>query len=319
MKMLGKILLRLALAVVILLILGGSAAGVKYYLVTRSGAQAEQVSGPERSEPVRLGEKFDVSAEFRLPWGIRPVSLSAEPAAGSQLTRPPYFVRTRRGWGSDLWKAVIPLQCYHEGKIPGGTAQAVFSNKQEFKLELPSVQADPPEVHGSQLEIAGELDTAKPAADRKYLLWIALAVLVLAAAGLALFRYLRRKSERKLMPWERALQAIRELLDTVRSGGIAPERSIARLTDIVREYMEERFRLRAERQTTAEFMADLERGKGGLDERHRTFLREFLTAADLVKFARMPADAALLENAAGKAGELIRETIPAEPGKETGK
>ena len=110
MKMLGKILLRLALAVVILLILGGSAAGVKYYLVTRSGAQAEQVSGPERSEPVRLGEKFDVSAEFRLPWGIRPVSLNAEPAQGSQLTGKPEIKLLKRGWGANLWQGIIPIQ-----------------------------------------------------------------------------------------------------------------------------------------------------------------------------------------------------------------
>ena len=319
MKTIRKILLWLVLAVLIVLILGGAAAGVKYYLVTRSDAQAELVSAPERSEPVVLGEKYEVAAQFRLPWGIRPVSVSAVPAAGSQLTREPYFVRMRRGWGSDLWQAVIPLQCYHEGKIPGGTAQTVFSNKQEFKLELPSVQVDPPESRGDQLEIAGELETAKPASNRHYLIWIGLAIVLLTAAGLLLFRYLRRKSARKLMPWERALNAIRELLDAVRSGGIAPERSIAKLTDIVREYMEERFHLRAERQTTAEFMADLERGRGGLDERHRSFLREFLTAADLVKFARMPADGALLENAAEKAGELIRETTPAETGKETKK
>ena len=218
-----------------------------------------------------------------------------------------------------MWQEVIPLQCYREGKIPSGTALAVFSNKQEFKLELPSAEVNPPEVQGDQLEIAGELEPAKPAANWKHLLWVGLAVLLLIVAGVIAFQYLHRQSERETTPWERALTAIRDLLATVRSGRIAPEISIVRLTDIVREYMEERFQLRAERQTTAEFMSDLERGKGGLDERHRAFLREFLTAADLVKFARMPADTALLENAAGKAGDLIRETTPAETGKDNSK
>ena len=319
MKTIGKILLRLMSAVLVILIIGGAAAGVKYYQTTHSDAKAELVSGPERSEPVMLGEKYEVAALFRLPWGIRPVSVSAEPAKGSQLTRTPYFVRMKRGWGSDLWQAVIPLQCYREGEIQSGTAFAVFSNKQEFKLELPSVKVDPPEVQGDQLEIAGELEPAKPAVNWKHLLWIVPVVLLLIVAGVIVFRYLHRRSKREITPWERALTAIRDLLATVRSGRIAPERSIAKLTDIVREYMEERFHLRAERQTTAEFMSDLERGKGGLDERHRAFLREFLTAADLVKFARMPADTTLLENAAGKAGDLIRETAPAETGKENSK
>ena len=80
MKKLGKILLWLMLTVLVLLILGGAAAGVKYYLVTHSGAQAELLSGPERTEPVVLGVKYQVAAQFRLPWGIRPVSVSAAPA-----------------------------------------------------------------------------------------------------------------------------------------------------------------------------------------------------------------------------------------------
>ena len=83
-----------------------------------------------------------------------------------------------------------------------------------------------------------------------------------------------------------------------------------------REYMEQRFHLRAERQTTAEFMADLERGSGNLSREHRDFLRNFLTAADMVKFARVSADRSLFEDAAGKAGELIRATAPHEDGKE---
>ena len=36
---------------------------------------------------------------------------------------------------------------------------------------------------------------------------------------------------------------------------------VAELTDIVRDYLEQRFRLRAGHQTTGEFLGDLERGK----------------------------------------------------------
>lgn len=79
--------------------------------------------------------------------------------------------------------------------------------------------------------------------------------------------------------------------------------------------MERRFHLRAERQTTAEFLGDLERGGGSISESQRDFLKEFLSAADMVKFARLPADRALFENAAEKAERLVTETIPAEENK----
>ena len=154
---------------------------------------------------------------------------------------------------------------------------------------------------------------------KELLIWILAGLLILAVIVLIVLKFMKRKKTRIVPPWEKALTAIRELAEKVRAGTAPPENSIARLTDIVREYMERRFRLRAERQTTAEFMNDLERGKGDLTERHRDFLREFLTAADLVKFAKVPADRSLFENAAGKAEELIRETTPAEAGKEAGK
>ena len=131
-----------------------------------------------------------------------------------------------------------------------------------------------------------------------------------------MLRLLKKERKRIVPPWEKALSSIKTLLEQVRAGTAHPEKSIARLTDIVREYMEQRFHLRAERQTTAEFMADLERGKGILSEEHRNFLRNFLTAADMVKFARISADRNLFEAAADKAAELIRATTPAESGKE---
>ena len=320
MKIIGKILLWCLLAVFAAAVAAAAAAGIKYYQVRHSDAKVELISGPafEKALSPDLGSKANpVKTVFRLPWGVRLLSMNVQPAPGSQLAAPPVFIRLKRGWGSDLWESRIILQAYREGRIQAASAQAVFSNQQVMDLKLPSMQVVPPaNIQGDQLELAGEMELTRKSAGKGVLLWIFAGLLILALIVLIVLKYLKREKKRIIAPWEKALSAIQALLEKVRSGTAPPERSIAMLTDIVREYMERRFHLRAERQTTAEFMEDLERGKGNLSDRHRDFLRNFLTAADLVKFARLPADKTRFENAAAKAEELIRETTPENTGKE---
>lgn len=319
MKKFGKIVLWCILAAVAAGVIFAAAAGIKYYRVTHSDAKAELVSGPEcgSEKQAVLGVKYRFKTVFRVPWGMLPATLTATPSPGSQLTAEPDFKLLKRAWGSNLWEGVIELQCFRDGEIKAASAQASFSNRQTIELKLPSLQVKGPQLKGDQLELAGEAEIAKPAAGkRRFLLWVFLGLLILAAVILIVLKFMKRGHTRQIPPWEKALNAIKSLLEQIRAGSADPEKSIARLTDIVREYMEKRFQLRAEHQTTAEFMADLERGKGGLSGAHRNFLKDFLNAADLVKFARMAADRKLFEDAAEKAGELIRATAPDETGKD---
>lgn len=57
------------------------------------------------------------------------------------------------------------------------------------------------------------------------------------------------------------------------------------ISDIIRRYLENRFNLNAPEMTTQEFLG-LARDSVQLDSSHKTLLREFLTACDMVKFAK---------------------------------
>jgi hypothetical protein len=57
------------------------------------------------------------------------------------------------------------------------------------------------------------------------------------------------------------------------------------LSDIVRHYLEGRFKLHAPELTSEEFL-DVASGSPDLNDAHRRFLGEFLSVADRVKFAR---------------------------------
>ncbi len=320
MRLVKKIILWTVAVLLGAVLVLGIAAGIQWYKVSRSDTRIAIMAVPSvegGKSDLKLGERFKINAVFSLPWGVNPALLTAEPAEGSQLTAEPKFRLRSLGWGHNLWNADIPLQAYREGDIKQGTMTASFSNSQSFEFKLPPLKIKPVEVNSSDLALAAEMKEKNLAGKMRPWLITLVALLLVCLAVLAYLQWAGRKKARVIPPWEFAIAAIRDLLSRVKAGTVPPEKSIAVLTDIVREYMERRFELRAERQTTAEFMNDLEHGKGNLSDTHREFLRGFLNAADMVKFARVPADESLIENAALKAEALVNETTPA--GKETGK
>lgn len=106
---------------------------------------------------------------------------------------------------------------------------------------------------------------------------------LVAAGGYGVYRWNRqRKIIAMKLPYEIALerlQAARALMrpETVREFSIA-------VSDIVRRYIEERFRVMATHRTTEEFLHDLLNPSNALLTAHRASLAEFLNHCDLVKF-----------------------------------
>ena len=99
--------------------------------------------------------------------------------------------------------------------------------------------------------------------------------------GLAAFVLYARRRKRIAPPHERALRALEEA-GTMFEGD--PRRFSFAVSEIVRQYVEEAFRVRAAHRTTEELLADLmlDRSPVAL---HRTALGEFLRYCDLAKFA----------------------------------
>jgi hypothetical protein len=115
-------------------------------------------------------------------------------------------------------------------------------------------------------------------------------VAVGAAAAVVLYRRRRRRSE---APHERALRSLAAAGAMVDGD---PRQFSFAVSEIVRQYVEEAFQVRAAHRTTEELLADLmlDRSPVAL---HRTALGEFLRYCDLAKFAGWslsPADRAAL-------------------------
>jgi len=120
-----------------------------------------------------------------------------------------------------------------------------------------------------------------------YLLWAAVIIALIAATVF----FLRRRKKRPPAAAAaescdaaayRALEALRAK-DYPRRGLI--KEFYGELSDIVRTYIEQRFNIRAPEMTTEEFLYYLKDNRVFSYE-DKSLLREFLSACDLVKFAR---------------------------------
>ena len=136
--------------------------------------------------------------------------------------------------------------------------------------------------------------------------WLALVAGVLLLVTVIVWWWKRRqpKTEAKRAvslptPLEIALAALQRL----REMNLPVEEFYTRLADIVRQFIEGRYGLRAPERTTEEFLAEAH-----LPERHMALLRTFLVEADLVKFARHRPGKDDMARAFAAAENFVRES-----------
>lgn len=115
-------------------------------------------------------------------------------------------------------------------------------------------------------------------------------ILVFLVGLILLFMFLSKKKKAsvvipKKLAHEIAYEQLEELKtkDLIRQGKI--KEYYSEVSDIIRHYLENRFFIQAPEMTTEEFLFYV-RDYGQLFSWQKTLLKEFLTACDLVKFAK---------------------------------
>lgn len=149
-----------------------------------------------------------------------------------------------------------------------------------------------------------------PVAPKQSSLWLGLVALavVLIAVAVVLVVIRRRKPlpvvAPRLSPEEAAKIALSQLVaEELPSKGLVKEFYL-RLTGIVRVFIEGKTGLRAPEQTTEEFLRDM-RASTHFDGPQANRLQEFLTAADLVKYAGQTPDESNIRESLHRAEEFI--------------
>lgn len=176
-----------------------------------------------------------------------------------------------------------------------------------FRIPVRSGLPDPP---GAVEAPPGVLD--RPIDPAPLLLAAALAAAVaLAVAGLV--RWHRGRPKRlpppapPIPPWERALARLAVLRGASPRDEAEVQAFYVEVSAVVRDYVEERFGVRAPEMTTEEFLAS-PRTLQALTDAHRTLLSDFLLHCDLVKFARRPSSAPERAALCATAERFVQET-----------
>lgn len=161
-------------------------------------------------------------------------------------------------------------------------------------------------------DIKGVVDLpAKEVPNNAWLYWSVGSGACLALAGAALLIWPVRSSQ--LSAKDQALAQLAELqrADLLESG--QTELFYVRLTNIVRQYVENQFAIAAPKLTTDEFL-EAAVASSRLDERQRGMLRVFLSLADLVKFAQFQPGSEDADLAIKRASQFIETSAAQRPG-----
>ncbi len=151
--------------------------------------------------------------------------------------------------------------------------------------------------------------------------WVVAAGSLLAVIGLAYWLWRRRNlkpaiPEPVTPPNQIAMAEIDALLAENLIEGGQYKLYFLKLSEILRRYIEARFGLRAPERTTEEFLQEL-RPTRSFSAEQKSLLRDFLTHADLVKFAEYQPTRESGDEAAAICRRFVRETAPAPPAIQT--
>ena len=270
------------------------------------------------STDAKVGLPVAVSQKLILPLRENIKSVEVTPGKDSVLAGTPEIVWKRYLWSRKellISSNIVPTRA---GNVAGGSVKVTFQNSAVKPVEwsIPPFDAAALAVtSGGELHLADAMEIRK-AFDYRYL-WIGLGLAAVAAALYFWMRSRQRSKAAPLPPWKRALEKLELLRFDLRQRRLLPEQGFVRLTDVVRDYVEERYSLPASRKTTSEFLEELA-DNNPLPEEQQPFLSDFLFTADQVKFAKAPPDALLLNQAIDRAEKLISTTGNPEEGKEAG-
>lgn len=179
---------------------------------------------------------------------------------------------------------IYPINVTYTDKRPGGDGKQHSLRSEELSINVASmVSPDEASLDGLR-PIAGPLALPYPP---RYALWAAIAVAAIAAAAAAYWLH-RRKAAREAVkhiptPAELAYEALQRLRESHLAERDA-KLYYVELTGIVRLFIERTRGIRAPEQTTEEFLREIAH-REAFPREESMRLRNFLQAADLVKFA----------------------------------
>ena len=273
---------------------------------------AQEVKVATSTKNIKIGEQIEYKISVQAPADAVVVFPEGQTFGALEMVKTNPTDTLKEAGKFRLEKAYYLTQ-FDEGKYTIPQQKIQISHKDFYTDSLLI------EVHNVAIDTLKQpLYDAKPIAEvtspfsSHLWLWIVLGIVALLLTTAALYFFVLRKKKlsteeerKKLPPFERAIQDLKDLQNSKYLIESQHKAYYTRLTDIVKEYLEDEMHILAKESTTDELLAkinDLQQtGKLHLSAETISNLKRVLQNADLVKFAKSkPSDS----NA-----EYDRETI----------
>lgn len=273
---------------------------------------AQEVKVATSTKNIKIGEQIEYKISVQAPADVAVVFPEGQTFGALEMVKTNPTDTLKEKGKFRLEKAYYLTQ-FDEGKYTIPQQKIQISHK-DFYTDSLLV-----EVHNVAVDTLKQpLYDAKPIAEvtspssSHLWLWIVLGIVALLLTAAALYFFVFRKKKlsaeeerKKLPPFERAIQDLKDLQNSKYLIESKHKAYYTRLTDIVKEYLEDEVHILAKESTTDELLAKINNlqktGKLYLSTETINNLKRVLQNADLVKFAKSkPSD----NNA-----EYDRETI----------
>ena len=273
---------------------------------------AQEVKVTTSTKNIKIGEQIEYKISVQAPADAVVVFPEGQTFGALEMVKTSSTDTLKETGKFRLEKAYYLTQ-FDEGKYTIPQQKINISNKDFYTdsllIEVHTIAVDT--LKQPLYDIKPIAEVASPSSFRLWL-WIVLGLVVLLFSATALYFFIFRKKKlsaeeerKKLPPFERAIQDLKDLQNSKYLIESQHKAYYTRLTDIVKEYLEDEVHILAKESTTDELLAKVtalqQTGKLHLSEETINNLKRVLQNADLVKFAKSkPSD----NNA-----EYDRETI----------
>lgn len=287
-------------------------------LVEKHGPASVWLLTPSaRPITLRLSDEIPVRVRVQAPAPLE-VELLGKPAAADSWALEGQggpTVRELKGKGEVVWERAYLLVPHEPGKhaveLPplryrsgGGRWHEVKWKPLPIEVSTQIRKAEP----ASAQDITGP-EEVPPGPSYHWLGWAGV-VAVLAAGAVALFIVRgRRPTAVLLSPEQWATRELDRLAAREPATAAEVEAFHTTLSAVLRRYLERRFHLPAERQTTPEFLQAARRSSE-LTPDQQALLGEVLVRCDLAKFARVYPPSAECRAAVAAVRRLVEESVP---------
>ena len=258
---------------------------------------AQEVKVATSTKNIKIGEQIEYKISVQAPADAVVVFPEGQTFGALEMVKTNPTDTLKEAGKFRLEKAYYLTQ-FDEGKYTIPQQKIQISHKDFYTDSLLI------EVHNVAIDTLKQpLYDAKPIAEvtspfsSHLWLWIVLGIVALLLTTAALYFFVFRKKKlsaeeerKKLPPFERAIQDLKDLQNSKYLIESQHKAYYTRLTDIVKEYLEDEMHILAKESTTDELLAkinDLQQtGKLHLSAETISNLKRVLQNADLVKFAK---------------------------------